>query len=100
MEGGLWAPGGCLSEGELLCPCVKEEEAGNSALAPPLLQAAENDPGQGTKGTVQGWVCSQCEGTHGILRAPHWGKTALATQGLPWSMELVLLLHFLKIEPA
>lgn len=55
VEGGLWAPGVCLTEGELVCPCVKEEEAGNSALAPPLLQAAENDPEQGTKGTEQGW---------------------------------------------
>lgn len=53
----IWeqAPGACLTEGELVCPCVREEEAGNSALAPPLLQAAKNDPEQGTKGTMQGW---------------------------------------------
>lgn len=54
MEGGLRAPGTCLPEGELVCPCVEEEEVENSALAPPLLQAAGNDPDQGTEGTIAG----------------------------------------------
>lgn len=49
MDGGLRAPGACLPEGELVCPCVKEEEA----LASPLLPG--NDPEQGTKGFLQGW---------------------------------------------
>lgn len=77
MEAGLQAPGACSTEGELVCPCVKEEEAENSALAPPLFQAAGNDPRQGTKGTLQG--CSQCESTHGLLKAPgglHWGNSS------------------------
>lgn len=90
------APGSCLTEGELVCPCVKEEK---TALAPPLLQAAGNDPEQGTKGTMQGWVCSQCECTHGILKAPgglHGGKA------VPCNPEIAVVhgAAILKIEPA
>lgn len=53
VEGGLWAAH--WRGEELVCCCVKEEEAERSVSAPPLLEAPGNHPEQGTKGIVQGW---------------------------------------------